>query len=178
MADRAVWLSGYLPQHREQVAAAELDALFYADIGMDPTTYFLAFSPLAPVQCVTWGHPVRPASQILTPTSRPTASSQTGAEAHYSERLVRLDRLPTWYAASDRPRRPADRADLGLPEDATLYVCPQTLFKLHPDFDLPSSQILRRDPRGRLVLIEGERGLGPPGVSGWPRRRRMSGTGC
>jgi predicted O-linked N-acetylglucosamine transferase (SPINDLY family) len=44
---------------------------------------------------------------------------------------------------------------MGLPEDAIRYVCPQSLFKLHPDFDEAVGEILRRDPRGRLVLIEG-----------------------
>jgi predicted O-linked N-acetylglucosamine transferase (SPINDLY family) len=78
-----------------------------------------------------------------------------GAEAHYSERLIRMGRLPTWYERPDAPTRPVDRAELGLPHDATLYVCPQTLFKLHPDFDVAVAEILRRDPRGRLVLIEG-----------------------
>src|SRR5262249_14420081 len=57
VADQAIWLTGDLTQHQQQIAAAELDALFYADIGMDAKTYFLAFARLAPVQCVTWGHP-------------------------------------------------------------------------------------------------------------------------
>jgi predicted O-linked N-acetylglucosamine transferase (SPINDLY family) len=42
-----------------------------------------------------------------------------------------------------------------LPEDYNLYVCPQTLFKFHPDFDNVLGDILRQDPRGLLVLIEG-----------------------
>ena len=43
---------------RAILAAAELDILYYTDIGMEPLTYFLAFARLAPVQCVAWGHPV------------------------------------------------------------------------------------------------------------------------
>jgi predicted O-linked N-acetylglucosamine transferase (SPINDLY family) len=46
------------------------------------------------------------------------------------------------------------RAVLGLPEDATIYVCPQTLFKIHPDFDELLKGILERDARGRVVLIQ------------------------
>ncbi len=37
---------------------SSLDILFYPDLGMTPLTYFLAFARLAPVQCVSWGHPV------------------------------------------------------------------------------------------------------------------------
>ena len=47
-----------LAEMRERLAQARLDVLFYPDIGMEPCTYFLAFSRLAPVQCVTLGHPV------------------------------------------------------------------------------------------------------------------------
>jgi predicted O-linked N-acetylglucosamine transferase (SPINDLY family) len=155
LADRAVWLSGSLTQHREQIAAAELDVLVYADVGMDPTTYFLAFARLAPVQCVTWGHPVTTGIPNMDDFLSADTLEPPGAEAHYSERLVRLDRLGIWYARPTVADRPADRASLGLPEDATLYVCPQSLFKLHPDFDLAVAEILRRDRRGRLVLIEG-----------------------
>jgi predicted O-linked N-acetylglucosamine transferase (SPINDLY family) len=116
----------------------------------------MAFSRLAPVQCVTWGHPVTTG----LPTVDYFLSSQDleveGAEAHYTEKLVRLPRLGVMY---DRPALPTprkDRAAFGLPADAHLYVCPQTLFKFHPDFDDLLSGILRQDPAGVLVLIEGK----------------------
>ena len=35
-----------------------------------------------------------------------------------------------------------------------LYVCPQSLFKFHPDFDAAICEILRRDKAGRLILID------------------------
>ena len=41
----------------------------------------------------------------------------------------------------------------GLPDDAHLYGCPQTVFKLHPAFDAVLAGVLRRDPRGLLVLL-------------------------
>jgi hypothetical protein len=36
-----------------------------------------------------------------------------------------------------------------------LYLCPQSLFKFHPDFDGVLKQILSRDPQGRVALVEG-----------------------
>src|SRR5262249_45536305 len=70
------------------------------------------------------------------------------------EKLIRLPRLGVVY---DRPTldRPADRSAFGLPERATVYACPQTLFKFHPEFDALLADILRQDPEGVLVLIEG-----------------------
>ena len=39
------------------ISDLKLHVLFYPDIGMEPFTYFLSFSRLAPVQAVTHGHP-------------------------------------------------------------------------------------------------------------------------
>lgn len=40
----------------------------------------------------------------------------------------------------------------------TLYGCPQSLFKIHPDFDPVLADIARGDPGGRIVMIEGGAG--------------------
>jgi protein O-GlcNAc transferase len=138
-----------------QLAALELDVLFYQDIGMDPLTYFLAFARLAPVQCVSYGHPnttgVPNVDYFVSNDLYETADSP----GHYSERLALLHDLPTlaYYYRPRAPAEPVRRADLGLPEEAHLYVCPQTLFKIHPDFDALLEGILERDPRGRVVFI-------------------------
>jgi len=56
-ADSHVDLPQDMQAAREMIAALGLDVLYYQDIGMDAYTYFLAFSRLAPVQCVSFGHP-------------------------------------------------------------------------------------------------------------------------
>src|SRR4029077_4382157 len=48
------------------------------------------------------------------------------------------------------------RADYALPETGTLYLCPQTPFKLHPAFDEMLAGILRRDPNGTVGLLQGK----------------------
>jgi predicted O-linked N-acetylglucosamine transferase (SPINDLY family) len=142
-----------LPALREAIARHELDILFYTDIGMAPLTYFLAFARLARVQCTTWGHPITTG----IPTIDHFISSQhlepAGSEQQYSERLVKLPSVNTHYF---RPPAPHDvsRKRFGFADDWRLYVCAQSLFKLHPDFDVALGQILRRDPQGRLILIE------------------------
>ena len=49
-ADEVVLLPRDLGQARLKISESLLDVLFYLDLGMDPMTYFLAFSRLAPVQ--------------------------------------------------------------------------------------------------------------------------------
>jgi predicted O-linked N-acetylglucosamine transferase (SPINDLY family) len=148
-----VTLGDDLAAAREAIAAARLDVLFYTDIGMAPTTYFLAFARLAPVQCVTFGHPVT--TGIANVDYFVSAAELEGARAeeHYTETLVRLAVVPTCF------RRPAaapvapTREALGLPADARLYFCAQNLIKFHPEFDAALAGILRRDPKALLVLI-------------------------
>jgi predicted O-linked N-acetylglucosamine transferase (SPINDLY family) len=158
-ADRVIELHPRIAEARRQIAAAELDVLFYLDIGMTPMTYFLAFARLASVQCVTWGHPVTTGLDTMDYYLSSTHLEPPGAEAQYTEKLVRLPRLPTFYIRPQPPARPVNRAELGLPADRRLYVCPQSLFKLHPRLDELLAQVLRADPAGRLILIESKHGL-------------------
>ena len=154
-ADESVILPTKLGKAREIIADHSLDVLFYLDIGMAPLTYFLAFSRLAPVQCVTWGHPVTTGIPNMDYFISSENAELPGADDHYSERLIRLKRLPIYYYRPDIAEGQISRENFGLDDGCNLYVCPQTLFKFHPDFDMALGEILRRDQRGILVLIEG-----------------------
>ena len=154
-ADRVVTLPRNLDRARRQIAGLELDVLAYADIGMDPLTYFLAFARLAPVQCALWGHPVTTGIPTIDYFLSSTFLEPDDAAAHYTEELVRFDRINTYYYEPKIEGPLMDRATLGLDPGANLYVCTQSLFKVHPEFDSVLGQILRGDPRGRIVLIEG-----------------------
>ena len=152
-SDQFIVLPSNLSEARESIAARRLDILFYTDIGMDPFTYLLAFAKLAPVQCVTWGHPVTTGLQTIDFFVSCVAGESDTAEDHYSERLVRLDQIPTFYF---RPEPVAAGApeDFGLGSNRNLYVCPQTLFKLHPEIDQVFAEILECDPLAQFLLID------------------------
>lgn len=47
-----------------------------------------------------------------------------------------------------------DRSHFGLNDADHVYICPQTLFKFHPQFDTLLARILRGDPAATLVLLE------------------------
>jgi protein O-GlcNAc transferase len=153
-ADHYQVLPQALPEAEREIASAGLDVLFYTDIGMEPFTYFLAFSRLAPVQCVTWGHPVTTGIDTIDYYLSSVWQEPGRAEEHYSERLVRLSLLPAFYHPAPQPV-PMTRAEFGLPGAAHLYVCPQSLFKFHPDFDGVLRGILECDPQAQIVLPEG-----------------------
>lgn len=138
---------------REQVAALELDILMYLDIGMDPFSYFLAFARLASVQCVVGGHPVTTGIQAIDYYLSSAVMETDNAQEHYSEKLVRLPIGIFYLTRPQLPHSPKTRIELGLPASGRIYLCPVTLFKLHPDFDAAIEQILLRDAGGSVVLV-------------------------
>ncbi len=154
-ADSNFTLAVDLPTARRQIADLELDVLYYPEIGMDMRTYLLAFSRLAPVQCVSWGHPVTTGIPNVDYFLSSADLEPEGADGHYTERLVKLKSLTAYYYRPMLAPPALTRADFGLSPDDTLYVCPQTLFKIHPDFDAILGGILRADPRGRVIFLKG-----------------------
>lgn len=158
--DRLLTLPGGLPRTLRMLAGLELDVLFYPDVGMDLLSYLLAHCRLAPVQCVTWGHPDTTGLDSLDYfLSSVDLESGPEADALYTERLIQLGNLPTCFYRPPAPSgAPPTRAEFGLPEAATLYVSPHTPWKFVPDFDPLLAAILGRDPDARLVLVTGPKG--------------------
>ena len=136
------------------VLTDDLDILVYPELGMDNTSFLLAAMRLAPVQCAGWGHPVTSGHENIDYYFSSAAMEPDNAELHYSEKLILIEGLGTYYSKPVLPT-PARRADFALPEGKTLYLCPQSLFKIHPDNDALLAHILERDPDGVIVLFAG-----------------------
>ena len=155
-ADRVVILPKDWKDAHDLVARKEMDILFYTDIGMDPYTYFLAYARLAPIQCTTWGHPVTTGLKNMDYYLTCADFEPDGADEHYTERLVRLSSPPTYYYRPQMPSVTKSRSDYSWDAGMNLYLCPQTLYKFHPDFDEMIAGILYGDPCGQVVLISGK----------------------
>lgn len=132
---------------------ADLDVLYFTDIGMDVATYLLCHYRFAPVQCTTWGHPVTTGSPNMDYFISSQYVETPDSDAHYLETLVRLENYPFYYYHPILDAPTVSRADLGFEPHQTLYACVQSLFKIHPDTDFLFGEILRRDPNGVLVLL-------------------------
>ncbi|MEQ1825364.1 MAG: TIGR03032 family protein [Pirellula sp.] len=178
-ADTYVQVPRGFPEAIAAIRSLKLDVLLFADVGMDALTSTLAHSRLAPVQCTTWGHPETTGSPCMDYFLSSELFEIESAQSHYTERLIRMPMIGTYYErpvlgrANDQVGSNAwiakQRARLGLPESNHLYVCPQSLFKLHPDNDRVFREILDTDAAARLVMIEGR-------VQAWTERlkRRWS----
>jgi CRISPR-associated protein Csy1 len=153
-ADHFVEHGGELPSAiAPQIEAGAPDVIVYPELGMDATTFALAALRLAPRQLAGWGHPVTSGLATIDVMLTAGAMEPDGADAHYRERLIRLPGLGTRYTRPARTAR-ADRASLGLPADAPLFLFPQSLFKLHPDNDALVAEVLAATG-ARLVAFEG-----------------------
>ncbi|MGE5504162.1 MAG: tetratricopeptide repeat protein [Actinomycetota bacterium] len=153
-ADAVVLLPGELAPARAAVAQARLDVAYFPDIGMDPFSYYLAFARFAPVQVTTWGHPVTPGTGSIDWFLSSVAMDPVGNEAHYTERLHRFTHPGVYYYPPPPPTAGRTREDFGIPAGRRLYMCPQSPFKLHPDFDRLIAGVLRADPGGVVGLID------------------------
>jgi len=155
-ADKVINLEPKIKEQQKQIENENFDIIFYPEIGMSSTIYFLAFSRLAPVQIVSWGHPETTGINTIDYFFSSTLFEKNNAEKKYSENLICLDEFPIYYEPLKNIGPLKNRADLNLPKDVRLYGCPQSLFKLHPDFDGILAKILEKDPKGYIVFIGGK----------------------
>jgi predicted O-linked N-acetylglucosamine transferase (SPINDLY family) len=160
LADKTLTLPSKLKDQQQVVAAEQLDVLFYPDIGMSSTPYFLAYARLAPVQATSWGHPDTTGLDTMDYYVAATSNETENAQDNYTERLIRLNRLPCFYYQTPSTTiKQFSKAELGFPTAGTLYGCLQNLFKIHPDFDAVLADIAAGDKSGYIVFPE-ERATG------------------
>jgi CRISPR-associated protein Csy1 len=131
-----------------------LDVLVYPELGMDACSFGLAALRLAPRQYAGWGHPVTTGHATIDAFISGEAMEPKAAEAHYTETLTRLPGIGTRYESPTVPRD-SSRDRFGLPQERTLLLCPQSLWKIHPDNDTLFAELLAANPRALLVLFAG-----------------------
>jgi protein O-GlcNAc transferase len=151
-----VSLAGLNPLRQAQIVAeAELDVLIYTDIGMETASYLLGLQRLAPMQCVLGGHPVTTGLPEIDWALSTYGSEPADAEHHYREKLhLRHSSLLNQYQAPPLNANGLTKTDLGLPQNRRIYLCPMTLYKIHPEFDSTVAEILERDAQAELCFFE------------------------
>jgi protein O-GlcNAc transferase len=136
------------------IRADRLDLLLYPELGMDQTAFALAAMRLAPRQYCAWGHPVTTGHPTIDGYFSCAAMEPADGESHYTEKLIRLLGIGTRFRRPTLPE-PIEREAYSLPRDATLLLCPQSLFKIHPDNDALFARVLIANPKAVMVLFAG-----------------------
>jgi len=135
------------------VADKQFDLLIYTDIGMNATAHYMAMARLAPYQACFQGHPETTGIDTMDYVISSRSYEPANADENYTERLLCNPGIDTVFERPTPPERWLTRAELGLPEDKKLYVCPMAIQKIHPDFDGLLADILARDPHAVIVLF-------------------------
>src|SRR4029450_704946 len=114
----------------------------------------LASLRLAPVQCLTWGHPETSGYPTIDYFLSSDLMEPPGGEDHYTEKLIRLPTLSVYYEPSDDDSVDVTRQGLGLRPGATAFWCGQSLYKYLPQDDEVYPRIARAVPDCQFVFIE------------------------
>lgn len=135
LADR--FIQGPLPleQWRTMILADAPHVLLYPELGMDPVTAQLAAQRLARVQATTLGHPTPGGFPAIDAFLSSDLMEPDNGKEHYTETLVRLPNLSVYYEPLAKPEARVTRAELGLPDEAAVFWCCQSLYKYLPRFD-------------------------------------------
>lgn len=153
---------GFLPMAQEidktiaSMREARFDAIYHWEVATTAASYFLPYCRLAPIQMTSWGIQVTSGIPAIDYYIGTDLAELPEAETHYSERLVRMRTMMSCQPRMPMPSKPEPRESFGLDPQDHVYLCPQQFGKFHPDFDPFLRGILERDPKGRLVLIEGK----------------------
>ena len=128
----------------------KLDILFYPEIGLSLQLYYLSFIRLANTQITSWGHPETTGNPSIDYFLSSNLIESEDSKKNFSEKLICLDYLPMYYY------RPIVKNKISKNEISknNIYSCPQTLQKIHPEFDLIIGGILKQDRKALIYFIK------------------------
>jgi predicted O-linked N-acetylglucosamine transferase (SPINDLY family) len=121
--------------------------IIYPEIGMDQITLQLASMRLAPTQIVAWGHPVTSGLPTIDYYLSGDAFEPPDGAHHYTEKLVRLPNLGSYYEPPIHAESVGPISRLGAPSAgarAPVLVCAGTPYKYSPQYDAVLAEIAKR----------------------------------
>jgi predicted O-linked N-acetylglucosamine transferase (SPINDLY family) len=142
-----------LAEWREIIAADRPHILLYPEIGMYHQVAEIAALRLAPVQCSYIGHPQTSGYPTLDYFLSGELIEPADGDAHYSEKLIRLPNIGFHYEPLEIAPATVTRDELGLRASATVFWCPQSLFKYLPQHDAVFPRIAREAGDCQFVFI-------------------------
>jgi protein O-GlcNAc transferase len=155
-----------------KITADRLHVLLYPEIGMNGLAVRLSALRLAPVQCASWGHSTTSGLPTIDYFLSSALMEPADGENHYTETLVRLPNLGTYYPTPGIDPAAKQRVDLGLRNRAVLYLCLQSLFKYLPQYDEIFPRIAGIVPDCQFVFMTGR--MSKPVIDLF--RRRLAGA--
>ncbi len=158
LADAYTLLPPALDAQVRTLRAANLDVII---VGTNVTAVtnqvsLIASHRLAPIQLVTYCSPVSTGMRNIDGYISGTLNHHSGLDEHFSEKLCYCDGPPGCLDYSIEPQgtlKTIRRCDLGLPDDAVVFVNAAACFKILPEMQDTWTKILAAIPHARLLLL-------------------------
>jgi protein O-GlcNAc transferase len=129
-----------------------LHVLIYPEIGMDPVSLKLAALRIAPIQCVSWGHPTTSGLPTMDFYLSSELMEPVDGDEHYTEKLIRLPDMSFCLEYPVFRQGDGDRSFFNLRSDSTVYHCCQSLYKYLPHYDEVFPRIAREAGNCQFVF--------------------------
>lgn len=137
----------------DSIISRRIEVLIYPEIGMSEQIVQLASMRLAPVQCVSWGHPETSGLPTMDYFLSAAAFESAAASSHYTETLVCLPNLGTWFEPLEGVMHEAQEVGSRAVRSAPSLICPGTPFKYLPEHDVVFVEIAKRLGRCRFTFF-------------------------
>lgn len=134
-SDHFFWLNRSVPENAAFIRSQDLDFLIYTDVGMFSRTLQYAGLRLARRQATAWGSPVTSGLPTIDLYISSEYMEAADADAHYTEKLVRLPRSGMLFYPEAVQVLQRDRAYFGLPSHGPIVLMAQACMKLTPTHD-------------------------------------------
>ena len=145
-----IFLEKGFKNKQNQILNEGLDILFYPEIGISLELYFLSFIRLAKIQMTTWGHPETTGNNSIDYFLSSTHIEADNSKYNFSEVLMCSESLPMYYYPP-KINKKLNEEELN---KKNMYSCPQSLFKIHPEFDKVIKKILEQDKKAVIYFIK------------------------
>ena len=143
----------------QTIIAQNLDLLLYPEIAMDTTSKALACLRLAPVQGVSWGHPETTGLETIDFYLSGQMLEPNDGQHFYSEQLIRLPNLGTYFENEFvRPITP-NLAALGIDPSLPILLCAGSPSKYNPNNDSVFVEIARRVGQCQFIFFNFDENL-------------------
>lgn len=147
-------LSPLLLKAQKQLEELCLDILFFTDIGMNGFETYLANMRSAPIQLTGWGIPHTSGCTCIDYYVSSDLIERPDAEAHYSEKLIRLNTLPCCFLSENLSYEPLQKEYFFISDSHVSIGMLQGLHKIHPEDDEIFEVIAKNNPDSIFVFVE------------------------
>ena len=134
----------------EIIRSKKLDILFYTDVHLSSNLYYLTFVKLARFHITSIGHGDTTGNDKMNFFLSSKYLEKDGYEDRYSEKVLLTKLLPIYYYKPNV----SNILDKNQLSKKNIYSCPQSAFKILPDFDIAVKKILEIDQKAVVVFIK------------------------